>query len=194
MPTPRHSSGLEQFSLILGQGPGLSVLDLGPTSPSNIDYIIGLGHRATSESLAVAAADASYLLPAGEGGEKVFDADAFLKANLIYPESSFDAVLLWDLCDYLPEPLVRPVVERLTRCCRPGASLLGFFHTREAGAEAPFHRYRIAAQDTVELQPCEGPRLARTFANRHIEKLFPNCRSIKFFLGKDNMREVLILL
>ena len=41
----------------------------------------------------------------------------------------------------------------------------------------------------------QGPRfeLQRVFQNRHVENLFHDYTSIKFFLGKDNIREILLV-
>jgi hypothetical protein len=49
------------------------------------------------------------------------------------------------------------------------------------------------SKDTLELQPVRGFRLQRVFNNRHVENLFREYQSIKFFLGRDNMREVLVI-
>jgi hypothetical protein len=38
-----------------------------------------------------------------------------------------------------------------------------------------------------------GFRLQRVFNNRHIENLFRDFASIKFFLSRDNIREVLVV-
>jgi hypothetical protein len=38
-----------------------------------------------------------------------------------------------------------------------------------------------------------GFRLQRVFNNRHIENLFRDFASIKFFLARDNVREVLVV-
>ena len=38
-----------------------------------------------------------------------------------------------------------------------------------------------------------GFRLQRVFNNRHIETLFRDFASIKFFLARDNVREVLVV-
>ena len=38
-----------------------------------------------------------------------------------------------------------------------------------------------------------GFRLQRVFNNRHIENLFRDFGSIKFFLARDNVREVLVV-
>ena len=54
-------------------------------------------------------------------------------------------------------------------------------------------RFNIAARDAIELR--QGPqfRLQRVFNNRHVENLFHEYKSIKFFLGRDNIREVLVV-
>jgi hypothetical protein len=41
--------------------------------------------------------------------------------------------------------------------------------------------------------PGAGFRLQRVFNNRHIETLFRDFASIKFFLTRDNIREVLVI-
>ncbi len=169
------------------------MLDLGPTSSSNIQFITGLGHRAYNEDV-LAAANAERLVIAGpeEDGNAV-DVVRFLAEDLQYEAESFDAVLMWDLCDYLPEPLVKPVVERIYQITKPRGALLAFFHTRDAGAEAPYYRYHIKNEQALELQ--QGPhfQLQRVFQNRHVENLFRDYTSIKFFLGKENIREVLLV-
>ena len=54
--------------------------------------------------------------------------------------------MFWDLADYLPEPLVKPVIERIHVAMKPSAILFSLFHTKDAGPEVPFYRYNIAAQ------------------------------------------------
>ena len=81
-----------------------------------------------------------------------------------------------------------------------------FFHTKEAGPDAPCYRFHIVSPDTLEMQHIEprkegrngnaanhGFRLQRVFNNRHIENLFRDFASIKFFLARDNVREVLVV-
>ena len=70
-----------------------------------------------------------------------------------FERQEFDAVMFWDLADYLPEPLVKPVIERIHVGMKPGAILFSLFHTKDAGPEVPFYRYNIAAKDTLEMQP-----------------------------------------
>ncbi len=188
----RRSTGFSEFIKWLAREEGLSVLDLGSTSPANITFFIGLGHRFHQEDLLRLSADKSLLVSNAEGGKTV-DVNRFLDENLRFERQEFDAVLFWDLADYLPEPLVKPVIERVQVGMKPGAILFSFFHTKDAGAEAPFYRYNIASKDTLEFQPAPPFKLQRVFNNRHVENLFHDFNSIKFFLGRDNIREVLVI-
>lgn len=139
-----------------------------------------------------------------EQGNPTLDSKRFLEENLVYPAAQFDLVLCWNLSDYLDESLVKPVMARLWSEMKPGGMLLAFFHTKEAAAEAPCYRFHIIGNDMLEMQPIEsrkapgdrgtgGFRLQRVFNNRHIENLFRDFASIKFFLARDNIREVLVV-
>jgi hypothetical protein len=188
----RRSTGFSEFIKWLARVEDLRVLDLGSTSPANITFFIGLGHRFHQEDLLRLASDRSLLVSNGNGGTTI-DVDRFLRENLRFERDQYDAVMFWDLADYLPEPLVKPVIERIQLAMRPGAILFSFFHTKDAGPGAPFYRYNIATRDTLELQPSTPYRLQRVFNNRHVENLFRDFNSIKFFLGRDNIREVLVI-
>ena len=188
----RHSTGLQEFSRHIVGREGLSILDLGPTSPKNIHYITTLGHKVYNEDVLAAAADPGLLKP-GEDGTAVLDVERFFAENLLFRGHQFDAVLCWDVADYLHESLVKPMMERIHSVLKPGGVLLGFFHTREAGSAAPYCRYHITAADQLELQPFSRFRLQRVFNNRNIENLFPGSKSLKFFLARDHIREVLVV-
>lgn len=190
---PRRSTGFHEFTRTIARPEGQFILDLGPTSPKNLEYITGLGHRAYNEDVLAASKDPALVIPGEEPGSTTFDVDRFSRETLKYEREMFDAVLLWDVCDYLPEPLVKPLVERLHYVMKPKGLLLAFFHTKDAGSQAPFFRYHIVSPDTLELQRGHQYKLQRVFANRHVENLFQDYTSFKFFLGKENVREVLIV-
>ena len=203
----RRSSGLTEFTRHIKGQEGIAVLDLGPTSAANITHFTNLAHRSYNEDVLLASTDASLACTSDEG-KAALDVPRFLRENLHYEREQFDAVLLWDMPDYLNESLVKPVVERLHSIMKPGAVMLAFFHTKDAGPNAPCYRYHIAPKDQgLLLQPvwksngngngngAGSPmfRLQRVFANRHIENLFRDFASLKFFLARDNVREVLIV-
>ena len=207
----RRSSGLAELSPLWDSETPLCVLDLGSTSAANIRLFTERGHKIYSEDLLVASTEPG-LITKDEEGKVVLDSRQFLADNLVYPASHFDVVLCWNLPDYLDESLVRPVMGRLWSVLKPGGMLLAFFHTKEAGPDSPCYRFHIVGKDTLEMQRIvlkretrrgptgaihtaitDGFRLQRVFNNRHIETLFRDFASIKFFLARDNMREVLVV-
>jgi SAM-dependent methyltransferase len=206
----RRSSGLGELSRSWESTENLCVLDLGSTSPTNIRHFTEKSHRIYSEDLLTASTDPELAIK-DESGNPSLDSRKFLADNLVYPAAHFDVVLCWNLPDYLDESLVKPVVGRLWSVLKPGGMLLAFFHTRDAGPDSPCHRYHIIGQDALEMQKIvlrrDGRRAApgshggasdsfqlqRVFNNRHIENLFRDFASIKFFLARDNIREVLVV-
>jgi SAM-dependent methyltransferase len=200
----RRSSGLGELSRSWESAEGMCVLDLGATSPTNIRHFTERGHKIYSEDLIIASTDPE-LITKDENGAPILDSRKFLAENLVYPAAQFDVILCWNLPDYLEEDLVKPVVGRLWSVLKPGGMLLAFFHTRDAGPDSPYHRFHIVGADTLQMQKIEARRdtrrgsipegfpLQRVFNNRHIETLFRDFASIKFFLARDNIREVLVV-
>lgn len=192
--TSRRSIGLGEFMRCLK---GLSeeklcILDLGPTSPANIAFLTELGMRVFNEDVLRACKESDFTARQGDGIEQ-FDPQKFLAENLAYPENQFDAILVWDATDYLPEPLVKPLIDRIHAMLKPHGALLAFFHDKDAGTETPYYRYHIVQSDTLEMEIKPSFRLQRIFNNRHVENLFANFASRKFFLGRDNLREVIVV-
>jgi SAM-dependent methyltransferase len=207
----RRSSGLGELARLLQGEEPLCVLDIGSTSASNIRFLTERSHKIYSEDLLDASTDPT-LATRDENDRPALDHKRFLAENLVYDNGQFDVVLCWNLADYLDEGLVKPVIARLWSMLKPGGMLLAFFHTQEAGPDAPCYRYHIVGNDILEMQHIEarkdlrkGPsgavhtaidksfRLQRVFNNRHIENLFRDFTSIKFFLTRDNIREVLVV-
>jgi hypothetical protein len=190
----RHCIGLgELMRNLSGAGESkMCVLDLGATSAANIAFITDLGLRVYNEDVLRASQDSSYMAKQ-EDGPPQLDSNKFFAENLDYPAKHFDAILCWDVADYLPESLVKPLIERLQVMLKPKGNLLAFFHAKDAGPDAPHCRYHIVQNDTLEIEPGPVFRLQRVFNNRHIENLFKDFASRKFFLGRDNIREVLVV-
>jgi cyclopropane fatty-acyl-phospholipid synthase-like methyltransferase len=192
--TKRTCIGLGEFMRNLSSTgeQKMCVLDLGPTSPTNIALLTEMGLRVFNEDILSESQDANYAVKQEDGSLQI-DPAKFFAENLDYPAGQFDAILFWDVADYLPESLVKPLVERLQAMLKPKGHLLAFFHTKDAGAESLYSRHHIVQKDTLELEPMQGFKLQRIFNNRHIENLFKDFASRKFFLGRDNIREVLMV-
>jgi SAM-dependent methyltransferase len=181
----------------LKEAEALRVLDIGPTSPQNINFLTGLGHSVYMADVVQEAfsgpADGSWITPATEqGAEPGFDVSGFFEQNLNFAGREFDVVLLWTTLDYIPQGLVEPLIEHLHRAVKPGGKILSIFHTKMAGAETTFYRYHLTDSDSIEMQESEPHPVQRVYTNRKIETLFSRYGGYKFFLAKDNLYEVII--
>jgi len=194
---PRHSSGWAQVLERMSKDESLRVLDIGPTSSGNINLITALGHSIYLANLVEDAARPEWVLPGDEGAPAGFDVQRFLDAQLNFSGRGFDIVLFWDSADFLPAPLIAPVLDRIHQVMAPGGNLLAMFHSASGPAQsqamdAVFSRYHLTDTTQINVQPIGNFPLRQTSTNRQIEKLFAAYKSYRFFLGKDNLREVIV--
>ncbi|MBZ5698763.1 MAG: class I SAM-dependent methyltransferase [Acidobacteriia bacterium] len=197
----RLSNGLKEFLFQLeGIGRG-HLLDLGPARQTTITFFIERGYKVYTEDLLTTwksfldadeqrvrefppDADRSEMTPAAR-------AERFLENTLRYPVDTFDAVLIWDLLDYLDSELVSRLVARMTSLVRDGGVVLAIFHTRKPEA---FHRFRVLNAQNLEVIPAPCPFAPqRVYHNREISDLFRMFRSSKTFVGRDQLRETLFV-
>jgi len=199
--TTRVSNGLKEFLWNLdGLGRG-TLLDLGPAWQTTLSFFIERGFRVSSEDLLrswkaflseeetrlredSSALDTLDMTPSGR-------AIRFLQENLRYQRVSFDAVLLWDLLDYMEPVLVKQVVANLTELLRPGGVIFAMFHSKKPEG---FQRYRVL--DSSTLQVVSSAMLCppqRVYQNREIQDLFARYRTVKSFVGRDQLREALFI-
>ncbi len=184
----RTSLGLEQFVETLEETTHPAVLDLGRVWHSTVSFFTGRGCKLYSEDVFQALHQA--IIETGKNSPPL--CERFLGAALQYPEESVRGILAWDLLDYLPEELLHPVAERLWWLIEPGGVFLGLFHNSVNGVEHT--RYRVADGRTLELLPGTFPlRLQRTLPNRAVLNLFEGAHSSRTFVGRDNLREFLVV-
>lgn len=189
---PRHSGGWAALRKRLQTEPGLRVIDTGATSPSNINYLTNLGHSIFLADPVEDALTGNWLKGQDEDGKPIWDVDAFLGQTFEFSGRMFDVVLLWTTLDYLPEPLVAPVVDRLFDAMNPGGQVLSFFHTSGKGEQTAYCRFHLTDSDDVEMQFAQQFPIQRAFTNRSIERLFARWSGFRQFLAKDSVSEVLI--
>ena len=94
--------------------------------------------------------------------------------------------------EFLPPAMLKATVDRLFKIVKPGAYMLVFFHADEKAASVPVYSYRIASANSLHLSHREMRRPVQRFNNRGVEKLFQRFQSVKFFLARDNLREVVV--
>jgi hypothetical protein len=197
----RVSNGLKELLWNLeGLGRG-TLLDLGAAWQTTLGFFIERGFRVSSEDILRAwkdflAEEEASLRESGSTGENVDRtpsgrASRFLESNLEYGPASFDAVLLWDLLDYLEPSMAKLTVARVTELLRQGGVVFALFHSKKPEG---FQRYRIA--DSNSLQVVTSPVLCpaqRVYQNREIQDLFGRYRTMKSFVGRDQLRETLFI-
>ena len=188
----RYSGGWATLRKRLQAEPGLRVIDMGFTSPSNINYLTSLGHSVYMADLVHDAWKGDWKKSIDEDGNPIWDVEGFLNSTLNFTDKKFDVVLLWTTLDYLPEAFVLPVVERLHESMNPGGQVLSLFHTRTQGEDTVQCRIHVTPTDEVEVQLSEQFPIQRAFTNRSIEKLFAGWSGHRQFLAKDSLSEVLM--
>jgi len=188
----RHSSGLEQFFNHIDGETGLRLLDLSGASQANIGFITNQGYRLYSE-------DMMHSLDAAFGGGDFYEnqssaekAEAFLAQTLAFPDQHFDGALVWDVLEFLAPPLLKIVVDRLQRILKPGSYLLAIFHAEDRASTVSTCSYRIGDAKTLLITPRGTRPPAQFFNNRAVENLFKDFETVKFFLTRDHLREVIV--
>jgi hypothetical protein len=189
---PRHSGGWAALRKRLQAETGLRVIDAGYTSPTNINYLTGLGHSVFLSDPVHDACTGNWQSGADEDDNPQWNCQGFLDLSFNFSGRTFDTVLLWTALDYLPEPLVAPLVDHLYSAMNPGGQVLAFFHTRIQGEETVHCRYHLTAGDDVEVQLTQDFPIQRAFTNRNIERLFAAWSGHRQYLAKDSIQEVII--
>jgi len=193
---PRHSSGWGQLLDRMRSEESLRVLDIGPTSSTNINFVTGLGHSIYLANLVEDAAKRDWII-GREDGSSGFDVERFLAAHLNFSGRGFDVVLFWDTADYLPEGLLGPVLERIHGVMAPGGQMLAMFQSPGSSfspgtPKTDFRRYHLTDTNIVDVQRAGEYPLHNSYTNRQIERLLASFKGFHFFLGKDNVREVMV--
>ncbi len=188
---PRSSSGWRDTLAYIKENESLRVLDFGPTSSHNINYLTGMGHSVYMANVAQEAASPEWRKPFEEGAAPQFDVAAFVGANLNFSGRDFDVVLVWDTADYLPPELVPRLFEKLHEVLRPDGRLLAFFHGAAPSPQTPFARYQLTDSDQLLTLASGNLPFQQVYQSRQIEKFLKGYARTRFFLGKDNIREVI---
>ncbi|MBV9670932.1 MAG: methyltransferase domain-containing protein [Acidobacteriales bacterium] len=162
-------------------------------SQANITFVTGLGHRISSDDI-VGTMQECFEEGFLENQQAASNAQRFLDQTLKFPDEFFDGALVWDALQFLTSPLVDQTIAQLLRVMRPGGAMLVFFNSDEKVTQIPVYNYRIQDPKTLVQIPRTNIPRQRTqfFNNRAIEKLFQNAASLKFFLTRDHLRELIV--
>jgi hypothetical protein len=187
LPAGHRSLALKGLLATLRPSARRAVLDLGPALGSNIEFlsalhcrvrVLDLHHSVIGETL--------------ERREpKKFEA---LLERLVplAPGEAFDAVLAWDVLNYLRRDQVSSLMRRLARACHAGAPVLAFFWTRRQMPLVPL-RYRIADHENVAWEgPRDAARPSPRYSANDVVRMTPGFAVKGSFLLRNGIQEYLL--
>jgi hypothetical protein len=136
------------------------VLDLGAPVAANVEFLSSLSCR-------VRVGDLHRSFPVETAESREPEAIGRLLEQLLplAPGERFDAVLVWDLFDYMRPHEVSALAERLAPAVRPEAPVLVLTSTRRDVPVTP-RRYRILDEETLD---CDGPHEPARACPRHTQ-------------------------
>ncbi len=189
-PASRRSNGLQHFFETIPKSRGIELLDLGGANEANVNFLAEIGGKIHFVDL-IGSYDRFQPQP-GEDKTALEIASEFVDEHLNFARNQFDAILGWDALEFLDADVLHLTAPRLNEILRPGGALLTLFHTQGRGATVPVYRYCIEGLDTLSLESKSTRVLPNTFNNRSLERLFADYSSVKFFLTRDSLREVIV--
>lgn len=180
-----RSKALAGLLEALGARPAAELLDLGPVVGANIAFF---GERVPCK-IHIEDLYADLDRHVREGTLEQFP--EFLQRRLPLPDESIDAILCWDLFDYLEPPAAAALAEQVTRLLRPGGAVLALFATAPA-REPAYTRYVIEDEDHVRyrLRPAAASRRG-VLQNRDILRMFDRLQVSDSILLRSQVREML---
>ncbi|PYN38737.1 MAG: hypothetical protein DME01_00560 [Candidatus Rokuibacteriota bacterium] len=176
---------LARFLDLLFARPAAEVVDLGPVIGSNITF---LGERVGCK---IHVEDLYADVDRHVQHDKLDQLPEFLSGRLAMPASSIDAVLGWDIFDYLAPMAATALAGELMRILRPGGVLLGFFGAR-ASDDPRYTKFFI--EDEMHLRYRFYPSACTrrwVLQNRDINIMFAGLEIFETVLLKSGVREIL---
>ena len=183
------TSNLQRLLRMLSGIPKPHVLDLGRLSGANIEFMIQKGFKVYVDDRITDLKPAPPPSPTSRS-EKKRPAPAPLEP-LEYDPALFDAVLCWDIFDYLVAKQAQELIAGIAKALKPKGLLLAFFYCNRTTSPPPV-RYRILQADQLEYKPLAQNLPRRIYENREIQELFTGFDTVNSCFLINQMREVLV--
>ena len=179
------SKVLPRLLASLSQAPAPVLLDLGPVVGANVSFF---GDRLACKIYV------EDLFADIERHARAGTRDALpqtLASRPLPAEGSVDAVLCWDLFDYLEQGAGKALAARLTGLLRTGGVLYGFFGTTPVDL-AHYTRFALEGEDTLRQRQYPATVFRRTvLTTRDINRMFEGLVVAESVLLKSSTRETL---
>jgi len=183
--TTYASKTLARFLDLLFARPNAEVVDLGPVIGQNITF---LGERVGCK---IHVEDVFSDIDRHVQNDKLDQLPEFLGGRFSLPASSIDAVLGWDVFDYLAPMAATALASELMRILRPGGVFLGFFGAR-ASDNPQYTKYFIDDETHLRYRFYPSACTRRwVLQNRDINIMFAGLEICETVLLKSGVREIL---
>ena len=179
------SKTLARFLDLLFARPAAEVVDLGPVIGHNITF---LGERVGCK---IHVEDLYADIDRHVQNDKLDQLPEFIGGRFSVPASSIDAVLGWDIFDYLAPMAATALASELMRILRPGGVFLGFFGAR-ASDNPQYTKYLIEDETHLRYRFYPSACTRRwVLQNRDINIMFAGLEICETVLLKSGVREIL---
>jgi SAM-dependent methyltransferase len=183
--TVHASKVLASFLSLLFARPAAEVVDLGPVTGSNVTFLgERVGCKIHVEDLC---ADIDHHIKQ----DKFDQLPKFLSGRLSMTDASIDAVLSWNIFDYLAPLAASALAQEIVRILRPGGVLLAFFGA-SASDDPRYIKYFI--EDEAHLRHRFYPSAwggRWVLQNRDINIMFAGLEIRDSVLLRSGVREIL---
>lgn len=162
----------------------LTIIDVGPAIGSNIEFF---SERAACK---IYVEDLYAELERHARAGTRADLARTLPARIAQPDASVDAVLCWDIFDFLEKPTAQAFARELVRVMRPGSALFGLF-ANAAGEQTHYTKFVISDGSHFRHQTRPATPVPRqVLQNRDIIRLFDGLLVSDSYLLLTHTREV----
>jgi len=176
---------LARFLDLLFACPAAVVVDLGPVIGQNITY---LGERVGCK---IHVEDLYADIDRHVQQDRLDQLPEFLNGRFTLPTGSVDAVLGWDVFDYLAPMAATSLAGQLIRILRPGGVFLGFFGAR-ASDDPRYTKHIIEDETHLRCRYYPSACTRRwVLQNRDINIMFAGLEICETVLLKSGVREIL---
>jgi hypothetical protein len=178
------SRALPKFLAALSGRDPVTMIDVGPVVGSNVDFFAA--RSACKLYVEDLFSEIERHARAGTR-EKLVDV---LPPRIRQEDASVDAVLCWDIFDFLDKITAAAFARELVRVLRPGGALFGLF-ANAAGEQRHYTRFVIADDTHFRHWPLPATPVARqVLPNRDIIRLFEGLLVSDSFLLLTHTREI----
>ncbi|MFQ5740036.1 MAG: hypothetical protein ACE5JX_13600 [Acidobacteriota bacterium] len=166
------------------------ILDLGPACGRNIEFFSHFSCKIYIEALHQTLNSFDFLSP--EDGVAL---DRVFRYLLPFPENTrFDAILSWDLFNYLERDELHHLVRHLARFCCPGSLLMALISTNKLIPERP-GTYRIQDRNSLLHDNSSGiKKPCPQYGPVDFKHLMPDFTVCCSFVLRNGFREYLFAL